>query len=295
MRRTFFFIVFSLGLAVTGRAVGEQTMPVLHYTPPSNAYRGAGGAADDYSFNGFNASVQVYPFRPFNGDIQQAFQRTLLRDWITPMHQEENVGAPPQFQTIQVPGAQLALTASFAENIVGLPKPHMRMIIVAGGQAAIVDASAGTMQSWQQAVPHLNAMAATLRVEAGRAPPPLAPEAGRAVAGLYMGMKQKYMATMVNVIGGGYYTNALHFYVLSADGRVYRAYDKLEVPGGDAARFDFDAAERRDPGNSGHYTIDGGKLLIHMGGPAPESIVTDLPRDGAVTINTVLYRRQSPH
>jgi hypothetical protein len=36
----------------------------------------------------------------------------------------------------EVPGAQFALTAAFAETIVGIPKPHMRMIIVAGGEAA---------------------------------------------------------------------------------------------------------------------------------------------------------------
>jgi len=40
-------------------------------------------------------------------------------------------------------------------------------------EAAIVDASAGTMQSWQQAVPLLNQMAGTLRIEAARAPAPL--------------------------------------------------------------------------------------------------------------------------
>jgi hypothetical protein len=293
MRRAFFLVMLSWGVGLTGAARSQQTVPVLHYTPPANTFQSSVSApAEDYSFNGFNASVQVYPFRPFTGDIQQAFQRTLLRDWIAPMHREEHVGAPPKFATTQIPGAELALTARFDDNVVGLPKPHLRMLIVAGGQAAIVDASAGTMQSWQQAVPRLNALAATLKVEAGRAPPPLAPGAGRAVAGLYMGMKQKYMATMLNVTGHGYYTNALHFYLLSADGRVYRAYDKLDVPGGDAVRFDFDAAERRDPGNSGHYTVDGGKLLIHMGGPLQERIVADVPRDGSMTINTVLYKRQ---
>jgi hypothetical protein len=205
------------------------------------------------------------------------------------MHQEERVGGQPTFQTINVPGAQFALAASFVDSPVGLPKPHTRMLIVAGGQAAIVDASAGTAQSWQSALPALNAMAATLRVEAARAPPPLSPQAGGAVAGLYQGMKQKYMATMNNIIGHGYYTNALHYCLFSADGRVYCAYDKLDVPGG---RFDFDAAERRDAANSGRYTVDGGKLIIQMGGAAPQTIVTGVPRDGTVTINTVLYKRQ---
>jgi hypothetical protein len=165
-------------------------------------------------------------------------------------------------------------------------------VVVAGNQAAIVDASAGTLQSWQQAVPYLNAMAASLRVEAGRAPPPLTQAAGRGIAGLYMGFKAKYMATMVNVTGSGYYAQALHYYLFSANGRVYRAYDKLEVPGGNPARFDFDAAQRRDPDNSGTYTVDGGNLVIQLGGAAPEKIVAPVPKNGTLTIYAVPYKRQ---
>jgi hypothetical protein len=288
MRNLIIPMILALLLGVT-EAAAQQTAPVLRYTPPSNVYKSGAASPEDYSFNGFNASVQVYPFRPFTGDIQRTFRASLLRDWITPMHQEERLGGQPTFRTVNVPGAQFALAAQFVDSPVGLPKPHMRMLIVAGGQAAIVDASAGTAQSWQSAIPALNAMAATLRVEAARAPPPLGHAAGAAVAGLYQGMKQKYMASMNNIIGHGYYTTALHYYLFSADGRVYCAYDKLEVPGG---RFDFDAAEQRDPTNSGHYTVDGGKLIIQMGGPAPQTIVAGLPRDGTVTINTVLYKRQ---
>jgi len=53
---------------------------VLRYTPPANVFRQAIQPAEDYSFNGFNASLQVYQFRPFTGDIRQGVQRTLLRD-----------------------------------------------------------------------------------------------------------------------------------------------------------------------------------------------------------------------
>ena len=102
-------------------------------------------------------------------------------------------------------------------------------------------------------------------------------------------MRQKYT---VNTIGGGYYyKTALHYYLLSADGRVYRAYDFLNVPE-DIADFDFDTAERNDRENSGRYTVDGGKLVIRMAGQQPETIVTDAPRDGRVTINEVVYERQ---
>jgi hypothetical protein len=289
MLRLFFLILLSLGLAVTD-ARTQQVTPVLRYTPPSNAYRSAVAPPEDYSLNGMNASVQVYQFRPFNGDIQSLFQTTLLRDWITPMHQEENVAVPPTFQTVAIPGAELALAATFAENIVGLPKPHFRLVIVAAGQAAIFDVSAGTAQSWQMAVPVVDAMAGTLQVEAERAPPPLGRAAGGAVAGLYVAVASKYMTGLIG--SPSYFTNALHYYLFSADGRVYCHYDQLEVPGGNIARFDFDGAERNDPPNSGRYTVDGDKLIIRMGGNAPRTIVTDVPRNGSVTINSYLYKRQ---
>ena len=276
-----------LAFIVAGAAHAQTH--VLQYTPPADVFRSSLGPGESYTFNGFNAQVQVYPFRPFTGDIAQAFQRTLLRDWISPMNQEENVAGTPSFQRSAMPGADLVLSASFSENRVGLARPHMRMLIVAGNEAAIVDASAGTVQSWQQAIPALNQMATTMRIATARAPAPLTPAAGGAIAGLYMGIKPKYMATMVNVIGSGYYQNALHYYLFSPDGRVYRAYDKLETPGG---RFDFDGAERRDPMNSGRYTVDGGKLLIRMNRNEPETILTDPPRDGTLVINTISYKNQ---
>ena len=276
-------------VALLAAAAAQAQTHVLRYTPPANVFRSSVPPAENYAFNGFNAQVQVYRFRAFTGDIAQAFQRTLLREWISPMYQEENVAGPPSFRRSEIPGADLVLAASFTENRVGLARPHMRMLIVAGNEATLVDASAGTLQSWQQAVPALNQMAGTMRIEKARAPAPLGASAGRAVAGLYMGIKPKYMATMVNVIGGGYYQNALHYYLFSADGRVYRAYDKLEAPGG---RFDFDAAESRDAMNSGRYTLDAGKLVITMKGEERETIVADLPRDGTLVINTIPYKLQ---
>jgi hypothetical protein len=277
----------AVALLALASAAYAQTS-VLRYTPPANAFRSS-VQDEDYSLNGTNASVQVYQFRPFTGDIQQQFQATLLRDRIGVMHQEENVASKPTFQRVAVSGADYAISATFNENRVGLARPHNRMLIVKGNEAAIVDASAGTVQGWQMAVPRLNQMASTLHIETERAPAPLTAAAGNSVAGLYMGMKQKYMATMVNVTGSGYYANALHFYLFAADGRVYRAYDTLETPGG---RFDFDGAERRDPMNSGRYTVDSGKLVITMNRANPEKIVTDAPKNGKVIINTVQYEKK---
>jgi hypothetical protein len=274
-----------LALIFTGTAAAQTS--VLHYTPPANSFKSALGA-DDYQLNGTNASVQVYQFRPFTGDIKTQFQATLLRDWIDPMHKEENVYGQVTGQNINVPGADYAISASFLEGRAGLGRPHNRMLIVKGNEAALVDASAGTLQGWQQAMPRLNQMASSFKVEGAPQAAPLSIEAGNSVAGLYQGMKAKYTATMQNVTGYSSYQTALHYYVFSANGRVYRAYDKLEAPGG---RFDFDAAERRDPQNSGRYTVDKGKLVIRMKGDN-QPIVTDVPKGGKLTIYDVGYQKQ---
>ena len=284
------------GLAALLVAAGAAAQPVLRYAPPPDFYHSAITPPDDYSANGFNAGLQVYPFRPFTGNIEQAFRRTLLREWIDPRFQERNVAAPPEFRAIAIAGAQAAFSARFLEGgIPGMPRQHMRMLIVSGNAAAIVDASASSMETWQRALPALNAMAATLNVAAGTPPPDVAKgpgPAGRAVAGLYMGTKPKYVVDLNRPVGYGRQVVALHYYLFSADGRVYRAYDDLKVPGGDPGRFDFDAAQRADPGNSGRYTVEGERLHILMGEQPPETITAALPKGNGVTIQTVLYVKQ---
>jgi hypothetical protein len=276
-------------------ANAEPGVPVLRYDPPINFYRSASTPPEDYSANEFNAAFQVYPFRPFNGNIEQTFRKTLLREWIDPRYQETIVAAQPEFRLGSIRGAQLVLTARFAENIAGLAKPRMRMVIVADGAAAVVDASASSEATWQRALLSLNAMSASMRVDAEAASPAMTegPGArGRAVAGLYMGTKPKYVVDLNRPVGYGSQVPALHYYLFSADGRAYRAYDDLPLPGGDASRFDFDAAQRADPVNSGRYTITGGKMFIQMGGQPVETITTAAPVGGRMTINTVVYVRQ---
>jgi len=272
-------------LALAGAAHAQTA--TLTYTPPANSFKSALGA-DSYDLNGTNASVRIYQFRKFDGDIRRQFTATRLREWVDPMFHEENVAGQVALQNMTVPGADFAIIASFTENRVGLARPHNRMLIVKGNEAALVDASAGTLPGWQAAMPRLNQMAATFKVEAAPQAAPLSIDAGNSVAGLYQGMKPKYVATMQNITGYAQYQTALHFYLFSANGRVYRAYDTLNAPGG---KFDFDAAERRDPENSGRYTVDKGRLIIKMKGDnAP--IVTSVPKDGVLTIYDVAYRRQ---
>jgi len=287
------FIVMAL---VATSAIARGEIPVLSYDPPKNFYRSAITPPEDYSSNEVNATLQVYPFRPFSGNIEQMFQRTLLREWIDRRFQEANVAGPPDFKRVSVPGAQFALMASFADNPVGIARPRVRMVIVAGGAAAIVDASAIDAMTWQHALPAFNAVAASLRVDAGGMAPSMTEglgPAGRAVAGLYMGRTPKDAVDLNRAVPWNMIrVPALHYYLFSQDGRVYRAYDNLSVPGGNISRFDFDAAQYADPVNSGRYTLKGSQLRIQMGGQSPETITTAAPRGGAVTIENVDYVRQ---
>src|SRR5258706_5839809 len=153
-----------IAVAAMTSAIAQPQAPVLRYEPPPNFYHSA-ITPDDYSSNEANASVQIYPFRQFSGNIEQMFQKSLLREWIDPRHQESSVAGQPEFARSSFPGAQAVFTARFVENIVGIPRPHMRMVIVASNTAAIVDASAINATSWQRTLPALNRMAATIRVE----------------------------------------------------------------------------------------------------------------------------------
>src|SRR5689334_19274047 len=118
----------AIALLAAANVAHAQTA-MLRYTPPADSFKSSIGA-DDYQLNGTNASVQIYQFRRFSGNVQQQFQTTLLRDWIGLMHQEENVAGKPAFQQVTIPGADFAIAATFNEARVGLARPHNRILIV---------------------------------------------------------------------------------------------------------------------------------------------------------------------
>jgi hypothetical protein len=84
MRNAAWMLPLLIAALAPTRTSAQQMLPTLHYDPPSNFYRSASTPPEDYSSNEVNASLQIYPFRPFSGNIQQAFQQTLLREWIDP-------------------------------------------------------------------------------------------------------------------------------------------------------------------------------------------------------------------
>ncbi len=294
MRAPIAFLALLMILAAIPVAAQTQaTIPVLQYNAPPNYMRSAIYPPEDYIANQFNGSFQVYQFEPFAGNIVQTFQRTLLKDRISAMHVEENVVGIPQFRQAKMPGADAVYVATFTENRVGIPRPHMRILIVKSGFAAIFDVGAINPQMYQRITPDVNAVLGSMRVESAPAPPSVSEgegpgPLGETLAGLYKGVKQKFMTGLT--FQASYYTTALHFYLLSKTGQVYRAYDQVRAPGGDITRFDFAGAQRAEPQNVGRFTVKNDKLYIQIG--KPPAIVTDLPKDNVVTIESVTYVRQ---
>jgi hypothetical protein len=285
-----------LGLPVTQAAQAAAPAgpgPVLRYEPPVDFSRSPLSPPDDYDAVNIwpSASMQVYPFRPFTGDVQREFRQTLLRDWILSTRREGTVPTPPTFSSLQVPGAQAAVAARFSEGTSSVSKQRLRIMIVAKGMAALVDASAWDLDTWQRVEPALEATLASLHVEGGVAPPPARDArqaaAYRAVAGLY---RSQPHGAEHGPRGRGGAAGTADYYLLSADGRAYRRRDLAPAEAQALGTLDLDAAERDDPRNSGRFTLRGRWLRMEFGSARdPELIVTEAPQRGRIVIDSVEY------
>jgi len=285
-----------LMLAAAHRALA-QTVSVaeITFTDPPGFYRSAIYPPADFTSNEVNASVQVYPFQVFNGDPRAVFQHTLFRELIDPRYQETHA-VSVRLDSGSYPGADYLIRARFQDVVVGPPgRERMRYVFVSGSSIAIIDAQAVMMQSWQHVLPQLNAFMATVKIGAGTQPDYAAPAgaAGQALAGLYRGFKQKYMTNLQLGPAYGTYQNALHYYLFSADGRIYRHYDALSVPGNDPAQFNWAGAQAADPTNFGHYVINGDSVFVRIGNAQhSEAFAARMPQGKIIVIETVPYTRQ---
>ena len=222
----------------------------------------------------------------------------MLREWIAAQYQEIQLLEPPAFGLRSIAGADAVHYAQFAEraSFGGVPRARLRVLIIARGFAAMLDAQAQSPQAWNVACPSFQALLSTLRVDSGSRPtrPDVPAAATTRFAGLYVGVKPKFVSAIGPRIeaGSGGFVPAKHMYLFSEDGRVYRAYDDVPAPGGDVRRFDFDQAAAADPVNSGRYAITGNELVIRTGERLDEVTVASLEQTGRVTIAAVTYFRQ---
>ena len=116
------------------------------------------------------------------------------------------------------------------------------------------------------------------------------------VARLYLGSALQFVPSPVlgASTGSGSWMSGTRFYLLSADGRVYRGYRLPKAPGGDIQRFDFEKAKTEDPYNSGVFVVESDRVLLRFGGGvAPQEESSPVPKaNGPLEINGTRYPRQ---
>lgn len=264
---------------------GRQALPRLAIDPPAGFFRSPGGDPNVHTYDStiVNATLRIYAFRPFAGDVLTTFRQTLFHNW-TPIDFEHPVVGTPEFGRGTAPGADAVLSARYVDTT---GRAHLRIAIAASGNRAIalVHLRAATPSGLQQVLPSFDRVFASLRVTTS--PPPLATGTGAntsAVAGLYLGSRLRQ--TMTGWMADTY------FYLFSADGRVYRGYRLPKAPAGDLQRFDYAQAAELDPENAGTFTIKNGTLVLRMGWASPETITVAMPVDGTISIQGSTLTRQ---
>lgn len=273
-----------------------QSPPALRFNPRIPGFSGGAGEPSVWIADNASAMLAIYRFRPYEGDFAGHFRRTLLRDVVHDM-QETGVAAPPAIQPVLVAGADTALMAQFVENYFGVPRPHLRIAILARGSVALIDYSAQGSDNYQRYLPGLVEMLKTLSVGAEAAPKAadgVASRAMQSLAGLYLGTGQQFVPNLVGPPGSGSMFVATRFYLLSPSGRVYRGYGVPKAPNGDISLFDYDTAARADPYNSGIVVLDGSRVVLRFaGGGAPDELISPLPPPGGpLTFNGTVFTRQ---
>ena len=139
-------------------------MPTLRYDRPGGF---AGGSSDDvetWISDSLDGVIHVYPFRPFHGDFQSEFRRSLFRERIGTPYREDRLLAAPMFRTVPVAGADVALAASFRNLNGGAPREHLRVAVLSAGSVALVDISANSPQAFERNWPSVSRLLNSLLV-----------------------------------------------------------------------------------------------------------------------------------
>jgi hypothetical protein len=263
-------------LPVVGFGQGAGPMPALRFDPPAGFIRSGGDLFVPNSSH--RASIKVYYFRPFSGQLQNEVNASLMRDWQKEINRPVQYLTPPQHESRQVPGADEAVLSAFTENYFGKSAINLRLVVVSSQAIGVVYLWA-EQDAWQYYNASLNNFLRSVRVEAGdRAPAadasPQQNAARRAMAGLYLGQ----------------WMTSTRFYLFSEDGRFYRGHRLPSAPGGVLARFDYQRAREVDPDNAGTYRISGNELIIEVAGQNPVRV--PVPVNGQVKIEAINYKRQ---
>lgn len=288
------WLILASFLLVPGRSLPAQ-QPALAWQRPQGFSGGGGDRRYSFVSSQVDATLDIYPFQAIPaGQFRQSF----FRDLIVAELREQRLGSAPGFDLIGVPGADSAVLVGFVEDYWGTPRNHLRLAVFRGGSVALVDYSAANPDSYQRNLPALQGVvqslsvttqsAAATTVTPGRAIP-----GGAELRGLYTASVQYFYPNMSGSVGSGSWRLRTQFYLLAADGRLYRGYDLPNAPNGDIARFDYADARLRDPQNSGTFAVSGNRVLLRMGDPnVPDEITATRLSIDELEINGVRFKRQ---
>ena len=157
----------SLVVAVALAALVGPTsagQPTLRYEKPTGYAVSNGAHVETWVADGLDSVIQVYAFRPYQGDFRREFRRGLFRDRIAAAYQEDKLLAPPIFQAMAINGAESALAVSFTNFNGGAPREHLRVAILAAGLVAIVDISANSPEAFERNSPSVSRLLRSLHV-----------------------------------------------------------------------------------------------------------------------------------
>jgi hypothetical protein len=276
---------------VAGPASGTGPLPVLEYkmSPDFPGRQGAG----TYVSSMVDGTIQVYDFRPFRGNFEAEFRKTLLREWIAPTNREEKVLGSPMVQASRLAGAEQVITARFRQDYWGIQRERYRVAILAAGAVAIVDINVRDADAWQRYQRGIMTFLESLKIAAPAPAAAAGPEgvAGGGVAGLYLANKQQFQPDVLGGVGSGSWQMGTEFYLLSSKGRVHRGRKLPKAPDGDIRRFDYDAAQREDPVNAGTYMERGNQVIMRLGEAPFETITANRTGPDILEIYDVPFKR----
>ena len=261
--------------------------PTLEYTmsPDFPVRQGANFVA-----RGVDGNIQVYDFRAYRGNFEEEFRRTLFRDWIEADLREEKLFGAPTIQTTTMPGAEKVCMARFRQDYWGTARERLRVAILASGTVALVDINIRDADAWQRYQPGISAFLDSLKIGAMEPPAPAGAK-GAEVAGLWLANKSQFQPNILGGVGSGSFQMGTEFYLLSAGGRAYRGRKLPKAPGGDLQRFDYNAAQRDDPQNSGSYSVRGNQVIIRLGPPPGETVTANRMAPDVLSIYDIPFKR----
>jgi hypothetical protein len=280
------------GVLAASPASGQ--MPTLKYELPAG-FSGGRGWMDPqiYVDSMLEGSVEVGGFRPFQGDFRTTFLQTLFADRMSREFSQPRLLNQPASQVVSIPGAEDAMMLSFVAEQNFYTYVHTRLAVLAQGEVAIVDVRARSAERMQANWPAVSAMLQSIRVEPGGPVVVTTPTADAsshyaALAGLYVGSRLIWQGNPFGGVGSGTWMPGTYWYLLSPDGRVHRGIRLPSVTNGDITRFDYDAARRKDPANSGSFAVEGTRVNFVIGG---QTLVAEVTPEGNLSIGGTTFQK----